>query len=112
MHQSCSGSQEHDVHHPPGASYGDIRTVEYIPDPQTTPAREVLEFTGTEKKSASFEHEIQGNKPSKALLRRIAELAGQPAAAESGFVAAQVLKLKQIHRRLEIYKLAMPPRAG
>jgi hypothetical protein len=84
----------------------------YVPDPGTAPDYEGSKWAETDKKSGAFEHQVRGAKPSKALLRRIAELTDQPAAAESEFVAARVLKLRAVRRHLGIQTLAMPPRAG
>jgi hypothetical protein len=66
----------------------------------------------TTEKQAQFEDKVHGEKPSKALLRRIAALTDQPIVEQHPWLVGRVLKMHLVHRRRIIQTMTMPPRAG
>jgi hypothetical protein len=101
---------ERDERLPPGA--GHSTRLEYEPNPGKEPDRYLVEIIDTDKKSGTFENDVHGQKPSKAMLRRIGELTGQPILEQYPELVGPVLKIPLVYRKRIIQTMAMPPRAG
>lgn len=101
---------ERDERLPPGGTYS--TRLEYEPDPGKEPDRYLIEIIDTDKKQADFEDGVHGQKPSKAMLRRIGELTGQPLLEDYPWLTGPALKMRLVYRKRIIQTMAMPPRAG